>query len=88
MDKALTWQVGSQGSNLDTAKKFRVPILSGALLRALSLTMPVVTFSSVNTCHVGGKKRGIMVKIIAAPSVGQNKDIRMISESSREVRSV
>ena len=29
---------------------------------ALSLTMPVVMCPSVNTCHGGGKKRGIMVK--------------------------
>ena len=31
---------------------------------------------SPQTCHGGGKKRGIMLKILAAPYVGQNTDIR------------
>ena len=37
--------------------------------------MLVVTCSRVNTCH---GERVIMVKIIAAPSVGQNTDIRLM----------
>ena len=45
-------------------------------MHTLSLTMPAVTCSRVNTCHMGSKKRVILVKILAEPSVGQNADIR------------
>ena len=57
-DKALAWHTGSQGSNPDiqTWPKCFYPLCT------LSLTMPVVTCSSVYTCHGGGKKRAAMIK--------------------------
>ena len=49
MNKALACHAGGQGSNPDTTK---VPILSGTpAMCTLSLTMPIITCSSVNTCH-------------------------------------
>ena len=58
MDKAL-----AQGSNMDTTKIYSAPILLGiSTMCTLSLTIPVITWSIVNTCHGEGKKRGIMVK--------------------------
>ena len=62
MDKALACHTGGQGSNPDMTKVYSAPILLGYPQCALSFTMPVVTCSSVNTCHGGGKKRGIIVK--------------------------
>ena len=62
MDKALACHTGSRGSNSDMTKVYSAPILSGTPPCSLSLTMPVVTCLSVNTCHMGGKKRGKMVK--------------------------
>ena len=68
MDKALACQAGGRGSNPDTTKEFSAPILSGTpAMCTLSLTMPVVTCSSMNTCHGVGKKernRG-KIKILA-----------------------
>ena len=64
MDKALACHAGSQALNQDMTKDFSAPILSGTpAMCTLSPTMPVVTCSSVNTCHGGGKKNGIMVKV-------------------------
>ena len=63
-------RTGSRGSNLDTTKVYSAPIVSA------TPTMPVATSFSVNTCHTRGKKRGLVVKILAAPSVRLNIDIR------------
>ena len=42
------------GSNPDTTKDLSAPILSGTpAMCTLSLTMPVITCSSMNTCHGG-----------------------------------
>ena len=77
MDKALTWHTGIQGSNPDTSKVYRAPILLGTpAMCTLSLTMPVITCSSMNTCHRGGKKTGMMGNILAGPSVKQNTNVR------------
>ena len=63
MDKALAWRTDGWGSNSDTTKVYSAPILLDTpTMWTLSLTMPVVMCCSVNTCHGGGKKRGIMVK--------------------------
>ena len=45
-----------------------------------SYDVPVITRSSVNTCQGGGKKikRDNCAKILAAPSVKRNTDIRAI----------
>ena len=75
--KALACHTVGQDSNPDTTKVYSAPILSGTpAMCTLSLTMPVVTCSSVNTCHGGGRKRGILVKILISPSVRHNTDIR------------
>ena len=60
-------------------QKFIVPLSSRVPPPCtLSLTMPVVTCSSVNICQGGDKKGEIMVKILAAPSVRQNTDYRVM----------
>ena len=77
MNKALTWHIGSWGSNPDTTKVYSAPILLGTPPHALthSLTMPVVMCSSVNTSYRRDKKEVIVVKILAAPFLGPNTDI-------------
>ena len=56
MDKALACAAGNWGSYSDNTKDSSAPILSDTpSMCTLSLTMPVVTWSSVNTCLVGGK---------------------------------
>ena len=58
MDKALALYTGGWGSNQDTTKVYSTPILPGnPATCTLSLTMPILTCSSANTCHRGGKKR-------------------------------
>ena len=59
MDKALACHAGGWSSNLGTTKVYCAWVSPP---HALLLTMPVVVFSSDNTCHGGGKKREIMVK--------------------------
>ena len=49
-------------------------------LSSWSLTMPVVTCSRVNTCHGEVKKERNQGRILAAPSVRQNTDIRVMHE--------
>ena len=56
MDKALACYAGSQGSNRIIPKILVLQLSQVPPPCALSLTMPVVTCSSVNTCHVQGKK--------------------------------
>ena len=85
MDKAFACWAGGGDQTRIRPKIFSAPILTGTLQHALSLTIPVILCSSVNTCHRGGKKRGIWLvdfdmnsscgKILAAPSVRQNTDI-------------
>ena len=76
MAKALAWHTGGPSSNPDMTKVYGAPILLGApAMCTLSLTLPVVLCSNVNTCHGGGKKRVIMGKILAVPSVRQNTDV-------------
>ena len=67
MDYPLACHPAGQGSNPDATKDFSAPILWGtpppcALCLSLSLTMPVVMCSRVNTCLEGGEKRRITVK--------------------------
>ena len=47
---------------------------------ALSLTMPVVTRSSVNTVHKGGKKREIVVKSYQCYLWSKNTDMSDVWE--------
>ena len=49
MDKAVTCQAGGRGSNPDTSKDFKPSWVPAT--HSLSLTMPVITCSSVNTCQ-------------------------------------
>ena len=72
MDKALTCHAGGQGSYPDTTNI--LVLLSTQIPLPLSHTMSDVTCSSVN--HCAGEKKRIHGKILAAPSVGQNPDIR------------
>ena len=73
----LACHAEGRGSNRYMTKYFCAPILWGTLPHglALSFTMPVIKRSNVNTNHRGGKKGGIVVKILAALSVRQNTDI-------------
>ena len=80
MDKALACHTGGRGMNRDTTKDFSAPILSGtpamctlSLSLSLSLTMPVIMCYSMNTCHWGSKKRGIMAKERCMGERGQKK---------------
>ena len=59
MDKALACQAGGQGLNPDMTKYLVLLISRVPTPRAPS--MPFVTCSSLNICHGGGKKKGIMV---------------------------
>ena len=70
MDNALACHAGGRGSNPDKTKNFSVsekfknvlPSTRVPVMGTLSLTMPVVACFSMNTCHGGGKRRGIMEK--------------------------
>ena len=63
-----------------TCQVFSASILLGTPSCALSLTMPVVMCSSMNTCHGRGKKERNLGKILAAASVRQNTDMRAMYE--------
>ena len=65
MDKALTCHAGGQGSNRGQDQEFfwfrnfKTVLLSSRVpcnVNSLSITMPVVTCSSMNTCHRRGKR--------------------------------
>ena len=74
MDKALACHTGGWGSNPDMTKVYS--ILSGTpAMCTLSHTMPVVTCSSLYTCHGGGKKERNHGKILAVPTVRQSTGI-------------
>ena len=67
------------GVQTQTLPKYIVLLSSGVSPPcALSLTMPGGMCSSMNTCQLslGGKKVRNKGKILAAPSVGRNTDIR------------
>ena len=81
MDEALAWHTGGRGSNPDTTKVYSAPILSGTpAISTLSHAMIVVMCSNMNTSHGGIKKRGIRVKILAAPSVRRNTNTKAMYE--------
>ena len=63
MDKALACHPSASVLNLVQSKDFSARFLSATpATYTLSHTMPFATCSSMNTCQLGGKKRGIMVK--------------------------
>ena len=51
MDEALASHAGGQGLNPNTTKVYSAPILSGTPPHAHYLTMPVITYSGMGTCH-------------------------------------
>ena len=75
MDKALPAGQLAGGSN---------PVTT-IYLSTLILTIPIVTCSSMNTCHMGGEKRGIIVK--SKICVVLNPDIRIGERGLKKVDS-
>ena len=85
MGKVLACHAGGRGSNPDTTKDFSAPILLDTpTMSTLSLAMTVVKCYSMNV--TGGKKRGIIVKILAVPFVRQKTEIRAMYWRKAEKR--
>ena len=99
IDKALAWHDGGRGSNPGHNQEQIHKMCSHPLwyptMWTLSLTMPVVTCTSVNTCHGDVKReeswksyrdqleRRSLWIILAAPSVRWNTDISVLYGKGR-----